>query len=258
MKQKLPISVVIPTYNEEKMLPRLLKSLESQEFLPEEIIVADSPRTTDKTKEIAKAHKVKLVEGGLVGVGRNNGAAVATSEIIMFLDADAVLPHEYFLGEVYVTFKKLNLDIASTLLLLDPTEQRDFLNSLAPRAAFRTWNSLKKLHSMTNRVFADSGTGIIVKRELFKKIGGFREDDMIGEDAEFTMRASKMGLKYKVLPLSIISSGRRYETPQKATKAIMASLLTAGVIGLGLYNSESIVKFVRKLYGDLGGTADKK
>ena len=73
VKQSVPISIVIPTYNEEKMLPRLLKSIESQEFVPHEIIVADSPRTTDRTKEIAKEHGVILVEGGLVGIGPVGG-----------------------------------------------------------------------------------------------------------------------------------------------------------------------------------------
>ena len=51
--KKMKISIIIPTYNEEEYLPKLLESIKSQDFTDYEIIVADA-QSDDNTREIAK------------------------------------------------------------------------------------------------------------------------------------------------------------------------------------------------------------
>ena len=87
----MKLSIVIPAKNEEKYLPKLLASVKKQSFKDYEIIVADN-NSKDKTKEIAKSYGCKIVKGGLPGKGRNAGAKIAKGEIILFLDADVILP----------------------------------------------------------------------------------------------------------------------------------------------------------------------
>ncbi len=88
---KAKVSIIIPAKNEEKYLPRLLESIKKQTTQPYEIIVADAG-STDRTVEVAKKYGAKVIKGGIPQVGRNNGAKQAKTDIIVFLDADVILP----------------------------------------------------------------------------------------------------------------------------------------------------------------------
>lgn len=86
------VSVIIPAFNEEKVIGRLLNSIKKQSYKNIEIIVVDDA-STDKTPLIAKrftskvfmqAHKERSVQ-------RNFGAAKAQGEYFLFLDADMEL-----------------------------------------------------------------------------------------------------------------------------------------------------------------------
>lgn len=59
----MKLSIIIPTYNEEEYLPKLLEGIKSQDFEDYEIIVADA-NSTDKTREIAEVYGCKIVDGG--------------------------------------------------------------------------------------------------------------------------------------------------------------------------------------------------
>ena len=101
------LSIIIPTKNEEHYLPKLLDSIKKQEYKDYEIIVADGG-SNDRTKEIARKYGCKLVKGGLPSVGRNNGAKVAKGYLLLFLDADFILP-EGFLKNLVQEIKKKRL-----------------------------------------------------------------------------------------------------------------------------------------------------
>ncbi len=101
------LSIIIPTRNEEYYLPLLLESIKKQASWVE-IIVADN-NSTDKTVEIAKKYNAKIVSGGSAIVGRNNGANISSTEYLLFLDADCILP-QGFLKENFAEFKQRNLE----------------------------------------------------------------------------------------------------------------------------------------------------
>jgi glycosyltransferase involved in cell wall biosynthesis len=63
------ISIVIPTYNEEKYLPRLLKQIKQQDFTDYEIIVADN-NSKDKTRSIAKRFGARITKEPKAGFQR--------------------------------------------------------------------------------------------------------------------------------------------------------------------------------------------
>ena len=65
---KMKLSIIIPTYNEEKYLPELLKSIKEQNFSSYEIIVADND-SNDNTVKIAESYGCKVVSGGLPAIG---------------------------------------------------------------------------------------------------------------------------------------------------------------------------------------------
>src|ERR1700757_501797 len=89
-------SVVIPAYNEEKYLPRLLDSIDAARANYSrgrdqiEVIVADND-STDRTAEVAVAHGARVVHVAKrrIAAARNGGARVARGEILCFIDADS-------------------------------------------------------------------------------------------------------------------------------------------------------------------------
>ena len=103
------LSIVIPTMNEEEVLPKLLASIKSQDFDDYEIIISDN-FSKDRTREIAESYGARVVDGGMPGPGRNRGAEAAKGDKLLFLDADVIMPHEKFLSNIVLhlsSFQKM-------------------------------------------------------------------------------------------------------------------------------------------------------
>ena len=79
------LSIIIPTLNEEKHLPRLLKNIKDNNLENYEIIVADN-NSKDKTRQIAKKYRCKIVQGGLPSKAKNNGAKAARGSLLFFIE----------------------------------------------------------------------------------------------------------------------------------------------------------------------------
>jgi glycosyltransferase involved in cell wall biosynthesis len=86
------ISVVIPAYNAERTIGRVLEALSSQQPPPAEIIVVDDG-SVDGTGSVARRHGAQVVrtEGkGYAGAARNRGWDTATGDVVVFVDADSI------------------------------------------------------------------------------------------------------------------------------------------------------------------------
>src|SRR4030042_5447498 len=109
------LSIIIPTLNEEKYLPLLLKSIKEQNFSQDyELIVADAG-SKDRTIEIAKSFGCKVIRGGLPAFGRNAGVRAAKGDLFLFLYSDILLSAK-FLENSLLEFKKRKLAVASYCL----------------------------------------------------------------------------------------------------------------------------------------------
>ncbi len=86
MKQRLSISVVIPTKNEEKTIGKIIKGVKKY---ADEILVVDG-HSQDKTQEIAQRLEIKTILDNKKGKGEALRLAIqkVTGEIIVFIDAD--------------------------------------------------------------------------------------------------------------------------------------------------------------------------
>ncbi len=112
----MDFSIVIPTKNEEKFLPKLLDSIKMQSFQPKEIVIADDSDSSD-TKKIAQKYSCMLTNGGSPAKGRNNGVKLTTTNLVIFFDADCVLRKSKILELSIKRFTNNNFDIASGFAL---------------------------------------------------------------------------------------------------------------------------------------------
>ena len=194
------LSIIIPTLNEEKYLPLLLREIKKQNFKEDyEIIVADAD-SNDRTVEIAKSFGCNITEGGLPAKGRNEGAKIARGEIFLFLDADNIYLPDNFLTDLLSEFKKRKLSVASFTICPDGNGFDKF--------AYEFYNFWVKL---TQRFFAYATNAVLVKIEIFEKINGFDEEIKIGEDHDFAKRAAKIGRFGFIKTEPVLTSIRRFE-----------------------------------------------
>ena len=86
------ITIVIPTYNSKATLARCLASLNSQTYAAKAVIVVDR-FSRDGTSEVAMAEGAKVIEAGANrSLARNMGLEHSSSEGVLFVDADMILP----------------------------------------------------------------------------------------------------------------------------------------------------------------------
>jgi glycosyltransferase involved in cell wall biosynthesis len=193
------LSIIIPAKNEEKYLPLLLDSIKKQEYKDHETIVADA-NSTDKTVEVAKSYGCIVVRGGLLPYGRNRGAEAAREDVLLFLDADTILP-PHFLKYAMDRFNSKKADIAGFAVL--PPD-----GNWVDKFFYRFLNVFSFL---TQKWLPYASCGILAKKELHQKIGGFDEKIVFIEDYPYAKAASKVAKYIYMYKNPIYTSARRFE-----------------------------------------------
>jgi len=225
------LSIIIPTLNEESYLPMLLSAIKRQRFKDYEVIVADN-NSKDKTKEIAKRFGCRVVLGGLPARARNQGARIAKGDLLLFLDADIMIS-EKFLQDSLDEFGKRKLDIASYTLVprTDNIFWRNCFN------VFYNWPIM-----ISQRFLAYGAMAILVKKEIFEKVGGFDEEIKLAEDHYFVRMGDKIG-KFGILSsVKVYISLRRFEKDGYLTTGIKYLLCGAHMALKGPVKSD-IIKY---------------
>jgi glycosyltransferase involved in cell wall biosynthesis len=201
----IKISVIIPAFNEEKFLGNCLLSLKEQDFKDFEIIVVDN-NSTDKTGEIAKKLGAILVFEKNQGIAfaRNKGAKIAKGEILVFTDADTILPKNWLsrIKEEFEKDKELIAFGGSCQFYSGPISAR-----LAGKFLLKPFLFLDKFFSGG---FNLMGCNMAIKKKAFFKVGGFNENLKLNEDVEISYRLREIG-KVKLDPnFKVKTSGRRF------------------------------------------------
>lgn len=99
--------IIIPTFNNADLLPRMVESIRNQTFTDYHIIIVDD-QSTDETQEVIKAlapdKAVRMARKGLGGGARNEGLHYyADDEYTFFLDDDDILMGDNILGIIHDT-----------------------------------------------------------------------------------------------------------------------------------------------------------
>lgn len=228
----MQLSIVIPTFNEEDCLPLLLESIKKQSYSDYEIIIADN-HSSDDTLEIAKEYNAIITTGGLPGAGRNAGAKITTGELILFLDADVILPKD-FLKDSIDEFVYAGLGIATCQI--EPLSDRKIDHIM--HEAYNVFIVL------SSHMFPYApGFCIFAKRVVHNSIFGFDERIMLGEDSDYVQRAAKICkfavLKSHKIPVSV----RRLDEDGRITTALKYVLSGVYMFLIGNINSNKLFKY---------------
>lgn len=195
------ISVIIPTLNEEERIGTLLKTLTHQTYAPTEIIVVDG-NSTDQTQSIVRKYKqarVLTVKNPSPGRQRTAGGKEAKGEILFFLDADVEIQSDT-IDRLMNEFERKRLAIA--VPLYSPSSE-----NISIRLVYGIFNILFFLLQF----FQPSGAGsaIIVRKDVFRKVGGFKPDHHY-DDIVFIRKAASYGT-FRQIRIPVTVSSRRFE-----------------------------------------------
>jgi glycosyltransferase involved in cell wall biosynthesis len=202
------LSIVIPAYNEEKLLGACLASARealaacARPGLESELVVCDN-NSTDATARIAKEAGARVVFEPVNGIARarNAGAAAATGDWFLFIDADSRLSSESLRDVLEAAASGRHVGGGS---LID----------LVPKPWWGVW--MVGLWSFCSRVFqVAAGSFVFCRADAFRECGGFPDDMAAAEEIGVSQALKRWGrprgLTFLILTRQRhVSSGRKF------------------------------------------------
>jgi glycosyltransferase involved in cell wall biosynthesis len=219
------LSVVVPAFNEERLLAQTLAHVGAgMEILARrgwssELIVCDN-NSTDRTAEIARAAGARVVFEPVnqISRARNAGAAAASGDWLLFVDADCSPNPALFQDMLERIETQRCVGGGSTVTLPGAP--------LAVRAWVGGWNAFSRTMKWA------AGSFLFCEGAAFRAVGGFSEELYAAEEIDFSRRlkARYQDREFVILhrhPLA--TSGRKAELYSwREHLAFMWRMLTAG------------------------------
>jgi len=174
------VGIVVPTYNEERNIGRLLRSIAAQENVQYEVVIVDE-HSSDRTLEIARSFCCNILSVPErrnympPGANRNLGARALSTEILLHLDADMELPDRHFLERLVRAFDNWHRAVV--------IHESDIASGF--------WSRCKALE---RRCYLDSPleAARAVTREFFLEVGGYDDEIVSGEDLHLSVRYQRV------------------------------------------------------------------
>jgi glycosyltransferase involved in cell wall biosynthesis len=216
-------SFVIPAYNEEAVIGRTLDTLrEAASHLHGtfEIIVANDD-SNDRTAEIAAAKGARVIDvkKRQIAAVRNAGASIATGEVLVFVDADTLVPKEPL-----VAMEKVLKDAK---VVGGGAHMRFDMN---PPLWGRIGVVIFTFFYFTVARWAAGGF-LFVRRAAFDKAGGWDERYFAGEEIHLSRELKRIG-KFRIVRQPVITSARKFRMkPLREHVALLKRALRTGFKG---------------------------
>ena len=204
------ISVVIPAFNEEAYLGDTLASLNraeaflrNKESLATEIIVVDNA-SDDSTADVARALGAIVIKETHHNVAnvRNSGAKLSNGDVLVFVDADTIVPDK-LLARIVEAMSDVTCFGGAVDTDYRPTK-------LTSKAYLQFWRMLGKVTGMAQ------GATQFCRRDLFLALNGYDESLFMGEDVDFHWRLKRMAKRQNgsvvlIEDLRVVPSTRRFD-----------------------------------------------
>jgi glycosyltransferase involved in cell wall biosynthesis len=171
------LTIVIPCKNEEQYIGFVLSSLSQQIGIGSTRIIVADANSTDNTRSIVRQYQEKLnieiIEGGTVSVGRNNGAKLATTPYILFLDADVRFFDTMAIYDSLLLMRMAGLDLMTLKI-------KNYGSDIRASFLFWSFNIINKI--MTKKTPFAIGAFFLTRRDKFEEFGGFPNKYDTSED----------------------------------------------------------------------------
>ena len=210
------VSVIVPVYNGERYLAATLESVLAQDYRPLELLVVDDG-STDGSAAVARSFPgARLVQQRNAGAAtaRNTGIAESRGDLLAFLDSDDLwLPRKLSLQVGYL------VSHPETGFVL--TRQRIVLEPGLPKPAWL------KPELLANDSVGYLPSTLLVRRNVFAKIGLFNPQFVPSEDAEWFFRARDAGVPMGVVEEVLLEKRVHSANLSHGTAVSQAQLLRA-------------------------------
>lgn len=191
----MKLSVIIPTFNEEQELPKLLQFLREYSQL-HEIIVVDA-NSNDNTVAIAEQFGCLVIQSSIKrrSVQLDMGGKIASGDWLFFLHADSIPPNS-FINDIS-SIQSQKASAGCFRLKFDPSN-----------AFLRFFEMFVGIPWLICR---GGDQGLVIKNTVYRAIGGFNTALHIMEDIDIIVRLKKNKEHFVILQTRIKTSSRAYE-----------------------------------------------
>jgi glycosyltransferase involved in cell wall biosynthesis len=221
------ITVVVPCKNEEQYIHHLLDALREQNIGDVRIIIADC--STDGTRQVIQNNShglcVEVIDGGPVSTAKNNGARLATTPYILFIDADVRFFKPTVIRDAVQAIEEKNLDLVGLNI-------RCYDRNMLAQVGFTVFNLIN--HVL--KYFSPFAVGafMLTRRDRFEEYGGFPEKFATSEDFFLSRKYSPK--KFKILKHHFGQDSRRFKK--------------MGYFGMAAYLIKNFINRNNKAYWD--------
>ncbi|HSX08365.1 MAG TPA: polysaccharide deacetylase family protein [Candidatus Saccharimonadales bacterium] len=207
------VTVIILARNEEAYLTKTIQAVHAQDYAGKIEVLVINNASVDKTDEVARKAGAKVIYEGRVGMpqGRETGRLAAKGEIIVYVDADTLLPPHY-VSTMVRTFEERprTVAVSNPFHFYDAAGNRShrWLTAFFFGLIYPLESILLHLMGRSNQVL---GANFAVRSEALEKVHGFDTSiTFSGEDLAISKRLSTVGT-ITILPhLYTETSDRRF------------------------------------------------
>lgn len=202
----MKVSVIIPTYNRRVWLQEAIDSVLAQRGVEFECIVVDDG-STDGTGEVLAqryGNRIRYVWQDNQGesVARNHGAELANGEYLAFLDSDDLWMPEKLAEQT--TFLDSNSAFAAVYCQAWRIDKNKKRLPGKPNGYLLT-NFDFNLTYLLEKNLPLSGSTVMIRRQVFKAIGGYDREVRFGEDLEFALLLAVKGYRLGIVQRPLAS-----------------------------------------------------
>jgi glycosyltransferase involved in cell wall biosynthesis len=202
------LSVIIPAYNEEKLIGKCLESFTRQDTKRQFEVILINNGSTDNTENIAKTYlnklNLRIIQQPIKGRGgaRWLGAKVAKGDILLSTDADTIV-HPFWIENMANHFEdKKIISITGSAKVVD--------NNWFTNMGFTLgYPIVMFIYRIIVGHYWFAGFNFGVRKEIYDKCGGFNKNLNAAEDVDLAFKVTKYGKITFKNDVTIIISGRR-------------------------------------------------
>ena len=199
------ITIVIPCKNEEEYILNILIDINfSKGICGTKVIIADGG-STDKTLGLIRTFiatklpciDIEIIEGGSVSKGRNNGADMALTDWVLFIDADTRIQNSKTIYEAYLACESKKYDLITTKTMCVSDDWK-------AKLMFGVFNIIQKLMPES---FA-TGVFMLIRKQAFNTCGKF--DETVHQSEDYLLTRQIPSHKFLILNKYCGQDNRRF------------------------------------------------